>query len=146
MGKYNPKNLTDYEPEVALEKGWYIWKVVNIREDVSSKTGNEMLIVDIVCQEGKEQSNGKAPTGVESTLFLLTEFDNMSDRGKRMMQGKLSDFIVACGQSLKKAFDWDDLIEAEFEGFAKPDEYEGEIRTSVDKFRPLAQDEVDEEA
>lgn len=144
MGKYNPKNLSDYEPETALDKGWYIWKVVNIREDVSKKSGNEMLVVDIVCQEGQEQSNGKSPVGTESTLFLLTEFNDMSDRGKRMMQDKLSSFIMACGFSIKKAFDWDDMIEHEFEGLAKPEKYEGEVRTSVDKFRPLEDAELDD--
>ncbi len=142
MGKYNPKNIADYEPEVALDKGWYIWKVANIREDVSKKSGNEMIIVDVVCQEGQEQADGKSPLNHESTLFLLTEFNDMSDRGKVMMQKKLTDFITACGFSTKKAFDWDDMIEKEFEGYAKPDEYEGEVRTSVEKFRPL-EDEVE---
>jgi hypothetical protein len=137
MGGYDPKAVKDYEADIALERGWYQWKITNVKEDVSKKSQNQMIFVECLCTGGPKQSNGRTPVGQESTLIILIEYDNLDPRGKKMHQKLLMDLITSTGNDPNKKVEWDDLINCEFEGEAKPDEYDGEPQTRITRLRAI---------
>lgn len=134
MGGYDPKAVSDYEPEVALEKAWYTFKIQSIRE-ANAKNGNAMIFVDMVCVSGPKQSTGKKPDGQEATYMLMLEYEGMKAQGKNLCQKRLSEFINACDLDPKKKHPWEDFEGVEIEALAEPGEYDGEPRTDIKKTR-----------
>ena len=137
MGKYNPKEHADYEPDVALDPGWYTWRIVNQQEDVSKKNSNAMLILDLVCTDGPEQKSGRSCVGYETRTWLLLEYAGMSERGRHMSEGYLVSLINAADFSKTKQTEWDELIDVEVEAKTKVDIFEGEKSTKIVKFRAV---------
>jgi hypothetical protein len=91
------QGLSDFDPDMKLANGDYLFEIKHAEFDVFQRSGRECLVIEGEFVDGPEQPTGIEVPGRKQTFKLGLPIPGDKDVTKNMMGGRIKKLNEACG-------------------------------------------------